>query len=146
MPYEVRIPETIDIWYIAPRRPRMEGGDTSDTYMGESSDTAPTASPPRKRATTKDVKLPAAAVAAEVRAKRTATRMSNRRRPKRSVSRPAMSEPTTHPKRSELNAQPRPRSPRENARRMKGPAPVMMAMSKPNSSPPSAAVQARNVM
>ena len=41
----------------------MEGGDTSDTYMGESSETAPTASPPRKRATTKDVKLPAAAVA-----------------------------------------------------------------------------------
>ena len=53
------MPETIDIWYIAPRRPRMEGGETSETYMGESSETAPTASPPRNRAATKVVKLPA---------------------------------------------------------------------------------------
>src|SRR3954449_11441442 len=131
---------------MAPRRPRMEGGDTSETYMGESRDTAPTASPPQKRAITNDVKLPAAAVPMEVRAKRTATRMSNRLRPYRSVSLPAMNDPRTQPKSSELNAQPSPRSPSEKARRMNGPAPVMIAMSNPNSRPPSAAVQARNTM
>ena len=47
-------------------RPRMEGGETSDTYMGESSETPPTAMPPRNRAQMKSVKLGASAVATEV--------------------------------------------------------------------------------
>ena len=43
----------------------------------------------------------------------------------------------------ELKAHPRPRSLRLKWRVMKGPAPVIIAMSNPKSSPPRAAVQAR---
>ena len=49
----------------------------------------------------------------------------------------------TQPNNNELNAKPRPRSLRPNPLEMNGPAPVMMAMSKPNNKPPKAAVQAR---
>lgn len=52
----------IDIWYIVPRRPRMAAGETSATYMGDSNETPPTASPAKKRAITKAVKVGAQAV------------------------------------------------------------------------------------
>ena len=54
-------------------RPRMVGGDTSDMYMGDSSETAPTARPPAKRAAMKRWKVGARAVAIEVNANKTAT-------------------------------------------------------------------------
>src|ERR1035441_2878899 len=119
----------------------MVGGDTSDTYMGESSETPPTASPPRKRATIKLKKLPDPAVAIDVAANSSATSISGFLRPKRLVYLPAINDPSTQPNSNELNAQPRPRSLNANAWIRNGPAPVMMAMSNPNSSPPSAAVQ-----
>src|ERR1700761_5344692 len=54
-------------------RPRMGAGETSATYIGESKETPPTASPPRNRATTNPAKLGASAVATEVTAKSSAT-------------------------------------------------------------------------
>ena len=88
----------------------MAGGETSDAYMGESSETAPTARPPAKRASTKNGKFGASAVAAEVSANSTATHANMRLRPQRSVMRPAQYEPSTQPNNSELKAQPRLRS------------------------------------
>ena len=126
-------------------RPRMVGGETSDTYIGDSSETPPTASPPRNRARIKLKKPPDPAVAIEVAANSSATIISGFLRPKRLVYFPAINAPSTQPKSSELNAQPSPKSLKENARIRNGPAPVMMAMSNPNSSPPSAAVQPKNI-
>ena len=126
-------------------RPRIEGGETSDTYMGESSETPPTAMPPRNRAQMKSVKLGAAAVATEVSANSTATHTSMRLRPRRSVSRPAASAPSTQPNRSELNAHPKLMSLSAKCRVKNGPAPVIMAISNPKSTPPSAAVHARKI-
>ncbi len=95
---------------LLPIRPRMEGGETSATYMGERIDAPPTASPPAKRARMKSVKLDAVAVATEVRAKNSATHSRILRRPYLSVKRPAANAPTTHPNSNELKAQPRLRS------------------------------------
>src|ERR1039458_5633765 len=126
-------------------RPRMVGGDTSDTYIGDSSETPPTASPPRKRATIKLKKLPDKAVAIDVAANSSATSINGFLRPKRLVYFPAINDPSTQPKSRELNAHPNPMSVNANAWMRNGPAPVMMAISNPNSRPPSAAVQPRNI-
>ena len=124
-------------------RPLIEGGETSETYIGESNETPPTARPPRKRAVIKKTKSGAKAVASDVAANRKATSTSSFLRPKRFVSLPAKKHPSTQPNSNELNAQPRPRSLKENALERKGPAPVMMAMSNPNNKPPKAAVHPR---
>src|SRR6185369_17140818 len=145
MQYETRIPVTIDSWYKVPRRPRSLGGDTSDTYIGEIRDAAPTASPPKKRAATKLVKVEARPVAADVAANVTDTASSTFLRPYRSPSRPANADPSTHPNRRQLNAQPRLNSVNLKCSSRNGPAPVMMAISNPNKSPPSAAVAARKM-
>src|SRR5208337_1955549 len=126
-------------------RPRMVGGETSETYIGDNNETPPTASPPRKRARIKLKKLPAPAVAIDVAANSKATSIIGFLRPKRLVYFPAINDPSTQPKSKELNAHPSPKSPNENARARKGPAPVMMAMSNPNSRPPSAAVQPKKI-
>ena len=62
-------------------RPRREGGETSATYIGDRMEAPPTASPPRKRARMKTVKLGAIPVATEVTAKSTATQIRIFRRP-----------------------------------------------------------------
>src|SRR5947209_82176 len=126
-------------------RPLRVGGETSATYMGERMDAPPTARPPANRASTKRVKVGAKPVASEVTAKRTATMRRMFLRPKESVNRPAIPEPKTQPKSSELKAQPRLKSLSLNCSVRKGPAPVMMAMSKPNSRPPNAAVTPRKI-
>ena len=60
-------------------------------------------------------------------------------RPERSANLPVIADPTTQPNRSELKAQPRLRSLRPKWDLRNGPAPVMMAMSKPKRTPPRAA-------
>src|SRR3954465_7952925 len=134
----------IDIWYIVPRRPRMEAGATSATYMGDSSETPPTASPASNRAITNALKLGAKAVSTDVQANNTEINRSSFLRPHRSDSLPAITHPNAQPNRRELNAQPSPRSLRANSLLRYGPAPVMMAMSNPKSKPPRAAVHPRN--
>lgn len=115
-------------------RPLSEGGETSATYIGERMDAPPTASPPANRAMTNNAKLGARPVASDVIANSTATMRRIFFRPYELVSRPAMPDPNTHPNRSELKAQPRLKSLSLNRSVRNGPAPVMMAISKPNSS------------
>src|ERR1017187_4685165 len=122
MQYESRIPVMIDNWYSVPMRPRIEGGETSATYIGERIDAPPTASPPAKRARMKSVKLGAMPVATDVTAKNSATHSRILRRPYESVNRPAAREPRTHPNSSELKAQPRLRSLRWKCSVRNGPA------------------------
>jgi len=54
---------------IATNLPRFLAGDTSATYIGESTDAAPTARPPKRRAKMKPTDVLASAVAAQERAK-----------------------------------------------------------------------------
>src|SRR5882757_5427704 len=105
-------------------RPRIDGGETSATYMGERREAPPTANPPRKRALTNKGKVGARAVAIEVAAKRIATQTKILLRPYRSVNRPARKAPKTQPNRRELNANPKPMSFNSNLRARNGPAPV----------------------
>src|ERR1035437_9158816 len=124
-------------------RPRRLAGAISATYIGETIDAPPTASPPRNRARINQEKLGDSPVATVVSAKSPATASKTRRRPTRSVSRPAITEPRMQPNSRELNAQPRLRSSSLKCCSRNGPAPVIMAISNPNSSPPSAAVKHR---
>ena len=111
--------------------------------MGARMEAPPTAKPPRKRATRNIVKFGASPVPSEVRAKSVATQSSGSRRPNRSARNPMTREPSAQPKSRELKATPKLKSARSNCVFRNGPAPVMMATSKPNMSPPSAPVMPR---
>ena len=139
------MPAVIDSWYVAPMRPRTAGGETSATYMGERMETPPTASPPINLPTRKTAKFGAVPVAMEVTTNKAATHSSIRCRPYKSVSLPAMIEPRAQPNNSELKAQPKDKSLSPNCGTKNGPAPTIMAMSKPKSSPPNAAVAPKNM-
>src|SRR6478672_5133472 len=98
------MPTIIDAWYIVPKRPRIAGGETSATYIGDSSEPPPTASPARNRDVTRAVKFGDKAVAIDVPANSSAISSS----PRRSVSLPATMHPSAQPNNRELNAQPSP--------------------------------------
>jgi len=47
--YDSRMPEVTASWLNDTRPPRRRGGETSDTYMGDTNDAVPTDSPRRNR-------------------------------------------------------------------------------------------------
>ncbi len=69
----------------------------------------------------------------------TAEMNMKRRRPRRSLTEPAMAAPAMQPTRTMLTARPSPNADKANRSLRKRAAPAMMAVSKPNSRPPSAA-------
>ncbi len=98
------------------------------------------------RAITKRMKVGAMAERTLVTAKMSAMEMRVRLRPNLSVMGPMTMAPIMQPKSSELTPQPSCRSLSAKWSWTKGPAPEMMAMSKPNITEPSAATRLMSVL
>ena len=101
-----RMPTTIVSWLIVTSLPRQAAGLTSAMYVGDTFEAMPIATPPIMRKTTNVVKPFAQPVRTEDSAKSTAERRSSFLRPKRSLVQPEIIEPTRHPIRAQLLAQP----------------------------------------
>ena len=99
----------------------------------------PIAIPPTARAATNSDKLWGTAAPTAETPNRIAERISIRRRPNLSLRYPAMLAPATQPTRRLVAATSVQSSVRPNSRRKKMSAPLMTAVSKPNSSPEAAA-------
>src|SRR5262249_15737608 len=100
------MPMTIVSWLRVTRRPRHGSGLPSPIYREDTLDQIPRAPPPKIRKKKKPEKACAQPVKAEETAKRIAKRINNFSRPKRSLPPPAITEPTRHPIRAQLLAQP----------------------------------------
>src|SRR5450759_3054310 len=91
---------------MATNMPRFLAGETSATYMGDSTEAAPTAKPPNKRDAIKRVDDVAMAVTEHETAKKSATMIRMLLRPYLSVSTPEPKAPIMAPTNSELTPQP----------------------------------------
>lgn len=86
--------------------PRFLGGATSATYIGDSTEAAPTANPPKRRAKIKITDVFARAVNAHETAKKRATKIRTFLRPYMSESTPDPNAPIIAPTKRELTPQP----------------------------------------
>src|SRR5450759_2444197 len=91
---------------MATNIPRLLGGATSATYMGDNTEAAPTAKPPNKRAEIKITDDVARAVNAQETAKNSATTSRTLLRPYLSESTPEPKAPMMAPTNSELTPHP----------------------------------------
>ena len=108
-------------------------------YKGESVEAIPMATPPRSRATANSIRLRGSAAPMEETVNNAAAPSRTRFLPKRSLVKAATLAPTTHPRRRLLAAISVCESLNPNCCLMKTIAPLITAVSKPNSKPPIAA-------
>ena len=136
------MPVTIANWFTLTSRPRMRGGEISAIYNGESVEASPMARPPTRRAITNCVRSRGSAAAIDEAVNNAAAASSTRFLPKRSLVNAAKLAPRTHPSSRLLAPISVCESFSANWRLRKTMAPLMTAVSKPNSNPPIAAMEA----
>ena len=137
--YASRMPVTMAIWLSETRRPRIAAGRLRRCTSGASTEATPMAMPPMKRATVNSARFARQRRAQGRDAKSSGGRIRMRRRPKRSLSVPATLAPATQPTSRRWRPHSVCTSESANCCRRKMMAPLMTAMSKPNSSPEMAA-------
>src|SRR5580700_1925502 len=138
------MPSTMFNWLTQTSKPRLFAEAISVMYIGQTTDAAPTATPPRNRKNRRAYQFHAPAQPAAAMRNSTASSVSTGRRPHQSAGRPALSAPTIVPISALETVNPSRLSLSENARRNASVVPEITAVSNPNSSEPSAATIALN--
>src|SRR5687768_9265696 len=117
---------------MATLRPRMDDGEISAMYMGDSIEAIPTPIPAINRMSEKMDNPGARAMPREDRAKMPAAIINPGRRPRRSANEPATKHPTIQPNAKVPVRKPSHQAFKLNSARKKGNAPAITAKSNPN--------------
>ena len=126
-------------WLTATSKPRRWAGAISVMYIGQTTEAAPTATPPSHRKNSSAYQSHARAQPAAATRKSTARQASTGRRPHQSAGRPTSSDPTIVPSRALETVKPSRLSVSEKTWRRDSVVPEITAVSNPNRNEPSAA-------
>ena len=129
-------------WLTATRMPRRLAGAISVIYIGQTTDAPPTATPPSQRKKSRAYQFHASAHPRAEMTNSTASSASTGRRPHQSAGRPTSNAPTMVPNSALDTVKPRRLSLSSYTCRNASVVPEITAVSKPNSSDPSAATMA----